>query len=142
MARFLITAAAGCLAIAAHSSAQTPPSTFCARLAPQLGMKPEVARSGSQVSWKVNTLGGLGPALFGGSTVVSFMLKPVEGTSAEQAQRFDQNCTQSKKGMLCRVEGPVRLAVSTKRGVASADATAGERAEVEMRGTSLHCRDG
>jgi hypothetical protein len=107
----------------------------CARLATQTGMKTQ--RDGS---WRANMLGGVGAALFGGTTGASFLVGPIEGSTADQ--RFDKACAQVGAEIACTVVGPARITVGTKSGNASADVAAGETAHVGMKGRYLTCREG
>lgn len=124
------------------TAAQDTPATFCERLAPQLGMKP-VPPSGKAAGseWKVNLLGGLGTALFGGTTSATFGVESTGTATVEEYERLQKACAQTEKGgLLCKVDGPMRLTVGTPKGKVSVDATAGERATVEMRKASIFCR--
>lgn len=115
--------------------------TFCARMAPQLGMTSiERGRQGQATGeWRVNALSGL-KAIFSGG-LVSFAMRPVGEATVQDYQRLSTACGQSKKGILCKVDGPGVLIVSTGKGKAETEARSGERAEVELRGTTVYCRD-
>lgn len=138
MIRIIVLGLISLLTTAAHDQ----PSSFCERLAPQLGMKPvPPSGKGAGTEWKVNLLGGLGTALFGGSTSATFGVESTGPATVEEYQRLQQACVQTEKGGLrCDVDGPVRLTVGTPKGKVSVDAVAGERATVEMRKTSIFCR--
>ncbi len=107
----------------------------CARLAPQTGLKQQ--RDGS---WRANMLGGVGAALFGGTTGASFLVEPIEGSTADQ--HFEKACTQMGAEIGCNVSGPAKITIGTKSGNASADVVAGETAQVGMKGRYLTCREG
>lgn len=115
-----------------------PPGGVCARLAPQLGLKPEAAKPGAPTTWKAGMF-GVGAMLFGGSAGVSFMVQPVEGTTAGQMQ---DACKQVKSDIVCRVAGPIRVVVGSKKGEASVDLAEGERGEVGTKGKNIFCREG
>ncbi|SOB86661.1 hypothetical protein SAMN06297144_1769 [Sphingomonas guangdongensis] len=119
------------------------PQTFCQRMAPQLGMTPiERGQQGAASGeWRANQLGGVKNLLLGGSTMVSFSVQPV-GVVTEQAEvdRLQKMCAQEKKSVICRMEGPARLVVGASKATATIEARPGERAEVEMRGTTVYCR--
>jgi len=118
-------------------AADPPPASLCQRLAPQLGMTgDENDESGHQLS--VNLLGGLGTALFGGSTSATFSLA-MPGVTAGQGH--SACLTNGKGGILCKLSWPARLTIGTKRGEAVVSAALGERAEVEMRKSHIYCRD-
>lgn len=131
-AAFALTAAA-----VAQDAPVTPRAGVCARLAPQLGLKQEAAKPGEAPTWRAGMF-GVGAMLFGGSAGVSFMVQPVEGTT--QAQLTD-SCTQVKADIVCRVTGPSRIVVGSKKGEASADLAAGEQAEVGTKGKHIFCRE-
>jgi hypothetical protein len=117
-----------------------PPTSFCERLAPKLNMKQVGSKPTRATEWRVNTM-GLGSQLFGGSSMVSFMVRPAGEQTQAAYDKASKACAQSGKGILCRIEGPTELTVQTKGGEAKGDAAAGERAEVELRKASILCRD-
>ncbi|WP_176498789.1 hypothetical protein [Sphingomonas sp. HMP9] len=115
-------------------------TSFCERLAPKLNMKQVGSKPTRATEWRVNTM-GLGSHLFGGSSIVSFMVRPAGEQTQAAYDKAAKACTQSTKGIVCRIEGPSELTVQTKGGEAKGDAAAGERAEVELRKASIFCRD-
>lgn len=117
--------------------------TFCARLAPQLGMRQAVgSNAGSPVPlWQVNLLGGVGAFLFGGQAVASFGMDPVDQNSLDEYKRVRGGCRTTPKGAICNVDGPAILHVGTKRGEVAQEAAPGERAVVGMAKTTITCRD-
>lgn len=119
-------------------------SSFCERLAPKLGMKPNLKRGGKirEGGWDVSLVKGLGPALFGGSFNASFSLEPLDAASASEHARLKDACDMTPKGVLCKVTGPARLTIGTKAGKVVTEALPGERADVEMRRATLSCHDG
>lgn len=131
--------------LAGQAQTAAAPPSFCARLAPDLGMTPinptivDGARAND--GWRLNLLKGLGPALFGGTATVGFSVQPVGDWNEAEFERLNKVCNPNGKGVLCTVEGPARFGVKTKRGEVKLDALPGERATVEMRGTSVFCRD-
>lgn len=133
MARNAILLLAGLCAASAVQAQEA--ATVCARLAPQTGLKQQ--RDGT---WRANMLGGLGTALFGGTTGASFLVGPIEGSTADQ--QFDKACAQMGAEIGCTLVGPARITIGTKGGNASADVAAGERAHVGMKGRYLTCREG
>lgn len=131
----MILLASICVASVGHAQQTGVAGGVCARLATQTGMKPQ--RDGS---WRANMLGGVGAALFGGTTGASFLVGPTEGSTADQ--QFDKACAQVGAEIACTVVGPARITVGTKNGNASADVAAGEAAHVGMKGRYLTCREG
>lgn len=119
----------------AYAQSSAAGDGVCARLAPQTGLKQE-----SSGIWRANMLGGLGATLFGGSAAATFQVESIEGSTTEQA--LHKACAQDRSEIICRVTGPARITIGTKRGKASVDVKAGERAEVDMKGRYLTCRSG
>jgi hypothetical protein len=136
------------VALSASTAAQMPveqpgPASFCARLAPQLGMKPNT-KSGGQTragGWRVNLARGIGPALFGQTFAASFSLHPIDEDSKSESKRLENACGITAKGMTCKIEGPARLHVGTKNGKVATEVFPRERAEVDMRSTVISCHD-
>lgn len=124
-----------CATATAQAQSAASADGVCAQLAPQTGMKPQAGGL-----WRANMLGGVGAALFGGTTGASFQVEPIDGSTRDQA--LEKACVQEGAGVICRLSGPARLTVGTKRGNASVDLAAGEKAEVSMKGRYLTCRDG
>lgn len=119
--------------------------SFCTRLAPKLKMKPVSggnAASSTPQGWKVNMLGGLGPALFGGSAMATFSVEPADNDESLDYSRFQNACKTNTKGISCTVNGPAELHVGTKNGEVVEEIRSGEQETVEMRGATIHCRDG
>lgn len=123
-----------CATTAVRAQDAVTPQGVCARLAPQTGLK--LQRDGS---WRVNMLGGIGAALFGGSAGASFQVSPIEGSTPDQA--LDKACQQTGQEIACHLTGPARITIGTKRGNASADLLAGETADIGMKGRHLTCRE-
>lgn len=132
------------LPAAAPAQQATATASFCERLAPKLGMKPNLKRGGNvrEGGWEVSLMKGVGPALFGGSVNASFSLESLGANSAAEQARLKDACSMTPKGVLCKVEGPARLTIGTKAGKVEAEALPGERADVEMRRATLSCHDG
>lgn len=126
---------AGLCAASLANAQQPAPAGVCAALAPQTGLKAQ-----GDGSWRVNMLGGVGAAVFGGSTGATFQVAPIDGSTADQ--HLEKACVQNGAEITCRVVGPARITIGTKRGNASADIKAGETAEVGMKGRYLTCREG
>lgn len=131
----MILLASACIASVGQAQEASVGGGVCARLATQTGLKQQ--RDGS---WRANMLGGVGAALFGGTTGASFLVGPIEGSTADQP--FDKACAQVGAEIACHVVGPARITVGTKSGNASADVAAGETAHVGMKGRYLTCREG
>lgn len=132
------------LPAAAPAGQATTADSFCQRLAPKLGMKPNLKRGGKirEGGWDVSLMKGLGPALFGGSFHASFSLRALDESSATERERLQDACDATKQGLICKITGPARLTIGTKAGKVEIEAAPGERAEVELRRATLSCHDG
>ena len=122
-------------------AADAGPQGFCERLAPKLGLKRDAALAESTAQshqWSKNLL-GFGELLFGGHATASFSVGPADGGAGEAPPPND--CEMTRKGALCKIEGPALLRIGTKNGKVSENAALGERAEVEMQNTTLYCRN-
>lgn len=114
-------------------------STACARLAPQLAMKEQVRGSGE---WRVDLLGGLGKALFGGSAASTMSVEPVADADAIDYGSYTRACTRQRIDVTCRVTGPARLVVATDKTEAHVDLAAGEKVDAGiLKGRRVYCRD-
>lgn len=132
------------LSLAAFSANATQTEAgVCARLAPQLGLKQQVAKRGvdSPAPWRVNMLSGVGAALFGGSFGATFSVEPIEGVATAPGQNFNEMCKQEGGNMTCSLTGPLRVKIGTKAGEASTDLSATERAVVGVKGRHLTCQE-
>lgn len=127
--------------VAAQSPLEVQPG-FCTRLAAASGMKPAKPVD-SRPAWEVDTLGGLGPLLFGGTSVMSMGVEPVGDATATAAdyQRLRKACDPTDKGAVCAIDGPVLFHVGVKGRVVQISAAAGEHAQVHIRGTRISCPD-
>lgn len=141
--RYRRVAVLAALAFSSAPGAAQQPS-FCERMAAQLGMTPvERGRQGQTTGeWRVNTLTGIGPALFGGSSTMSVSIRPIgEHSYDEAANLTEQTCSSTRKGLLCRIDQPLRVRIGTRKGEATVESLPGERAEVEIRSVTIFCRD-
>lgn len=80
--------------------------------------------------------------LFGGTAVVSFAVRPIDASTGEDYRRLEGACDSTDKGAICRIEGPARLTLRAKEAEVVEDIHAGEYPTVEMRKSSLYCREG
>ncbi|WP_156141206.1 hypothetical protein [Sphingomonas sp. 37zxx] len=131
------------ISMATTASAQTTDPTFCERLAPQLQMKPVENGKGLATGvWRVNTLSGIGPALFGGTSTMSISIRPIGDPSyAEATALIEKACETTKGGTRCTIDGPMRVKIGTRKGVADLEAKVGDLAEIEIKGVIVLCRD-
>lgn len=131
------------LVLSGRSLAQQPRAPgVCARLAPQLGLKPQdparVAKG--EAPWAANMF-GVGAVLFGGSAGVSFSVQPADDDEHAASRNFARMCAQEKANIMCRVQGPAHVVVGSKKGEAAVDLTAAEYVEVGTKGKQIVCRD-
>lgn len=121
-------------------------NSFCQRVATQLGAKPEDVRPMDQgdlatSELKVSLIAGLRAALFGGSAMVSFSVHPVTDDDASEYKRLENACHAISNGVLCKIAGPARIRIASPKGQLAAEATADENVELEVRKSTLFCRD-
>lgn len=114
-----------------------PADSFCARMAEAMEMKPTKDAG----VWQLQTLGGLGPALFGGTSTMAFSVRPVGEITQAELDRLDESCDSTAKGALCNIQGPLEFRVKTRKGEATIIADAQDRALVEIIGTRIRCSD-
>ena len=128
------------LPAAAPAQQAVATASFCERLAPRLGMKPNLKHGGKvrDGGWDVNLM----KSLFGGSFHASFSLQPIDQNSAPERDRLKDACDSTKEGLICKISGPARLVIGTKTGKAEIEAAPGERADIELRRSTLSCHDG
>jgi len=140
MSRFAPPFAVAFAVLAVPAGSTDTPQSFCARLAPQLGLTLTTeSRSSKEPVWKTDTA-SIGMHLFGGTAATGISIGPIEGGDAGPLTTRDA-CTYTRKGVVCRIEGPVQLYMKTRNTEATLDAEKDERAEVEIRGSTVRCRD-
>lgn len=130
-ALLIVSMSTGAIAAAQESP---PAPGVCAQLAAQTGLQRQ--RDGS---WRANLLGGVGAALFGGTTGATFLVEPVTDSTPEQ--HLEKACAQAGAEIACSVTGPARITVGTKRGNAVAELAPGKTAQLGMKGRYLTCRE-
>jgi hypothetical protein len=125
-------------------TAQTTGPSFCERVAAELGLKPTTAKKyyDGRPTWRLNKLGGIGPALFGGSTFIMLRLGSDELKSQEDVDRLMKACQMSERGYVCQVEPFDFIEIGVEEHKARFDAGSGEQAEVELDKAAVVCRDG
>ena len=144
MAKFVsgiaLAAGAGLLV----SAAQPAQPTFCERLAPQIGLKPNEVRKGGETrtEWKSEQMGVLKKYVVGGTMMVSFGVQPgLTGDYEADTARAANTCRQTKKTMTCKPQAPDTFQIGTADGNGVEEVRAGESPVVEVRGTAVVCRD-
>jgi hypothetical protein len=132
------------LAASGVVNAQGAGAGACARLAPQLKMKQAAAERGSTAAgeWRVDLLGGLGKALFGGSAASTMSVEPVADADTLDYGAYTRACVRQRIDVACKVSGPARLIVATDKTEAGIDLAAGEKVDAGIRkGRHIYCRD-
>lgn len=132
-----VLSALAALAIPAEAAAA---DTFCQRLAPMLDMKAVTNSDGSVEEWKVNTV-GLGKALLGGAVANSVGVGPVNPATVDDYRRLENTCAAVKKGAVCKIDGPMTVKITTRKGSIRLDAEEGERPTILIKNTTIYCRD-
>lgn len=132
----------GLLAVSAVQEAPSS-ATFCERMAPKIDLIPvEKGRQGNLTGEWRRDMATLGMSLVGGTLGTSISVRPVGEVSYQEAMAFvDKACQRTRAGARCRFEGPARIMMGTRKGEVDMEAAAGERAEIEIRGTKVFCRD-
>jgi hypothetical protein len=128
------------MAAPAQSGEGAATASFCQRLAGELGMKPAKPADG-HAAWELKTLGGLGVALFGGSSYVSMGLGPAEDSVITNARQYVDACASIANGMTCTVTGPAEFQIGVKDHMVKMRANAGERAQVSMVKMRIRCEN-
>ena len=117
----------------------------CEALAPQIGLKRVELSKGAEswTEWRAE-MATLGHHLIGGAVVSRIGVEPADAATAtgDDYRRVRDMCETSKKGAECRLVGPVRINLVTRRGEATAIAPPGESASVGIRNTRIWCRAG
>jgi hypothetical protein len=120
--------------VAADESA----TTFCARLAPQIGLKP----TGNPALWQGHLVSPLKGALVGGSGQIGFQVEPSDASIESDYAALRDACVIEMGAFRCVVDRPMWLTVSSNKGDARVEAKAGETALIETRGMRVRCTDG
>lgn len=120
--------------------------SFCRRVAPQLGAKPDevIARndaSDTTGELHVNLMGGLRAALLGGSAMVSFSVHPADEDDMAEYKRLQNACQAASNGVLCKIKGPAKVRIGSPKGQLAAEVNADENVELQVRKSTLYCRD-
>jgi hypothetical protein len=113
---------------------------FCGRMAAQFAMKPVKPATGRS-AYEARALKGLGTALFGGSAMVTMMLKPPASGDIGDPARYGTACRVAANRLACAVSGPAVFEMAVKDQTASTEARAGEAAEVSMVKNRIRCED-
>ena len=120
------------------STAQQRRPSFCARLAPQIGLSP----TSKPDLWQGRLISGLKAAFLGGSASIGFSVESVGNPSADDAAALRRACTVTKAEYRCVVDRPMILVVSSSKGDGRVEAQPGETALVTTKGMRIRCIDG
>ena len=116
---------------------QTAPS-FCARLAPQIGLH----AAGKPGLYEGRLISGLKAAFIGGSASIAFGVESVGSASPQDEAALRKACTVTKAEYRCVIDRPMVLTVSSSKGDGRAEAQSGEKALVTTKGMRVRCADG
>ncbi len=129
------------LPVAATAQVKEPASgSFCGRMAAQFEMK-SVAPVNGRPAYEARALKGLGFALFGGSAMVTMMLKPPASGDIGDPARYGTACNAVANRLTCAVSGPALFEMSVKDQTAATEVRLGESAEVSMAKNRIRCED-
>ncbi|MBW6521915.1 hypothetical protein KZ810_00245 [Sphingomonas sp. RHCKR47] len=134
--KWIITSAA--LIASSSSLAQQGNPSFCARLAPQIGLHP----AGKPGLYEGRLISGLKAAFIGGSASIAFGVESVGDASHDDEIALRKACTVTKAEYRCVVDRPMVLTVSSSKGDGRVEATPGEKALVTTKGMRVRCADG
>ena len=133
-----------CIALAAsfgQSAASAAEPDFCARLAADLGIDEPVAADG-RTEWTANSLNFGQRFLWGGSAATSLGIDPPENPTVADYQRIAEYCETTKKGAICRLQGPLVFKLGFKGKEYNTPLMEGEEAVVRTNGTKTMCKSG
>jgi hypothetical protein len=136
MKKFLIAMLA--VAASGASVAQQPEPSFCARLAPQIGLSP----TNKPAMWEGRLISSLKAAFVGGTGMIGFSVEPVNAQSPEDEAALRKVCTVTKGNVRCVVDRPMVLVVTSNKGDGRVEAQPGEKALVTTKGVRVRCTDG
>jgi hypothetical protein len=127
----------------AQTSKASPPNSFCARLADETGMTAErVGRDGQPRVWSTRMFNLAQRFLVGGQAMVTLQIMPAADATVADYARLTDACKSVGKATSCAIEGPAGLRLGINGKEARATAVAGEKAQVEIVGSRVICRDG
>ncbi len=128
----------GVLIASSPSMAQQEGPSFCARLAPQLGLH----STSNPAQFEGKLISGLKAALVGGSASIAFGVESVGSVSPEDETALRNACKVAKAEYRCVVDRPMVLMVSSSKGDGRVEAKPGEKALVITKGVRVRCTDG
>ena len=127
------------------AAATMPPpvqGSFCERLAGQTGMAAEHAKPGETPHlWSTRMFNLAQRFLVGGQATVTMQMAPAANANAADYARLGEACRAARKGVACAIDGPAEFRMGINGKEARATAGAGEKAQVEMIGSRVTCRD-
>ena len=128
------------LLLSAAAQPDTAADRFCGRMAGQFEMKPVKSASGKP-AYEARALKGLGVALFGGSAMVTMMMKPPASGDIGDPARYGDACGMQASRVTCALTGPAVFEMAVRDQVASTEIRAGEAAKVSMAKNRIRCED-
>ncbi|TKD50817.1 hypothetical protein [Sphingomonas baiyangensis] len=120
------------------ASATQAEASFCARLAPQIGLK----QTGTPSIWQGRLVSGLKSALIGGSGSIAVRVEPADSSTPADMAALRDACQMAKGEFRCVVDRPLFLTVSSSKGEGQVEAQPGEKALIETKGLRVRCTDG
>ncbi|MDG6078621.1 hypothetical protein E3U23_05370 [Erythrobacter litoralis] len=136
--------AAACLsliALSGQTTASAAEADFCARLAAGLGIDKPVSADG-RTEWTTNSLNFGQRFLWGGSASTSLGIDPPENPTVADYERISEYCEATKKGAICRLQGPLTFRLGFKGSEYKTPLMPGEEAVVSVQGTKTMCKAG
>lgn len=118
--------------------AQQNTPSFCARLAPQIGLH----AAGAPGLYEGRLISGLKAAFIGGSASIAFGVESVGDVSPGDEAALRKACSVKKAEYRCVVDRPMVLMVSSSKGDGRVEAQPGEKALVTTKGMRVRCADG
>ncbi|MBB5696953.1 hypothetical protein [Sphingomonas yantingensis] len=131
-------AAIAALVAGGGAAAQQAGPSFCARLAPQIGLSP-TSKAGL---YQGRLVSGLKAALVGGSGSIGFGVESVGTPTDDDARALKSACSMTRGEYRCVVDRPMVLTVSSNKGDGRVEAKPGEKALVTAKGVTVRCTDG
>jgi hypothetical protein len=127
--------------LSAQADAQAQAS-FCERLADQTGMTAERAKPGEPALWSTRVMNLAQRFLVGGQTMVTMQMAPGDAGTAGDYARLGDACKPIGKTLACHILGPAEFRMGINGKASHTMVQPGEKAQVEMKGTRITCRNG
>jgi hypothetical protein len=136
--RIALTAIAVIGVCGGASAQQAASASFCARLAPQIGLSP----TSKPNLYQGRLVSGLKAAFVGGTGSIGFSVESVGIPTEDDAKALRNACSMAKGEYRCVVDRPMVLTVSSNKGDGRVEAQPGEKALLTAKGVTVRCTDG